>query len=338
VAQGGEAPEEAIVSGGFSWPVPGLASLAAGGSFWLPRPASTLAGKVDFLFNAISFIGLFFFGLIAILMVLFVWRYRQRPGQAAGMAPSHNTPLEITWSVIPLAIVCWMFWEGFQGYLELHTPPRNSYEVLVTGQKWKWLFTYPNGVVDDNLHVPAGRPVRLVLSSEDVIHSFFVPEFRIKRDAVPGRFTKAWFEAPDPGEYRVFCAEYCGTSHSDMTAKVVVHPPEEFERWLEAAGNFLDRMSPAEAGAKLFLQRGCKQCHSVDGAGGIGPTLKGIFGHEQVLRGGGRARVDEDYLRESILEPQAKVVAGYDPVMPTFKGRLTDREVAALIEYVKTLQ
>ncbi len=316
----------------------GAAGSVEGSSFWLPAPASTLAGKVDWLFNAISLIALLFLLLIATLMGLFVWRYRARPGRPAEPAPSHNTPLEIAWSAIPLAIVCWIFWEGFQGFLELHTPPQNAYEVLVSGQKWKWLFTYPNGVVDENLHVPVSTPVRLVLSSEDVIHSFFVPDFRIKRDAVPGRFTKAWFEAPRPGEHRVYCAEYCGTSHSDMTAKVIVHPEGEFQRWLDSAADLLDRMPPAEAGAKLFVQRGCKQCHSVDGTGGIGPTLKGIFGHEQVLRDGGRARVDEDYLRESILDPQAKVVAGYDPVMPTFKGRIKDREIVALIEYVKTLR
>lgn len=326
------------MNGAVSFSSFGAAVSAEGGSFWLPAPASTLAGKVDWLFNAISLIGLFFLLLIAALMGLFVWRYRARPGRPSEPAPSHNTPLEITWSVIPLAIVCWIFWEGFQGYLELHTPPQNAYEVLVSGQKWKWLFTYPNGVVDENLHVPVSTPVRLVLSSEDVIHSFFVPEFRIKRDAVPGRFTKAWFEAPSPGEYRVYCAEYCGTSHSDMTAKVVVHPEGEFQRWLDSAADLLDRMPPAEAGAKLFVQRGCKQCHSVDGTGGIGPTLKGIFGHEQVLRDGKRTRVDEDYLRESILDPQAKVVAGYDPVMPTFKGRIKDREIVALVEYVKTLR
>lgn len=312
------------------------------GGFWLPRQGSTTAASVDALFLAVTWIGIFFFVLITAVMLYFVWKYRARPGHEAQASSDHNRPLEITWTVIPLLIVIWIFWEGFTGFVNLATPPQNAYEVQVLGQKWKWLFTYPNGVVDDNLHVPPGEPVRLVMTSQDVIHSFYVPEFRIKHDAVPGRYDKAWFQASAPGEYRIFCAEYCGTSHSDMLAKVIVHPSRgEFDKWLSDAGNFIDKLPPEklwEGGQKLYNQRGCRQCHSVDGAAGIGPTFKGLWGHDQPLRDGGRAVVDENYLRESIVNPQAKIVAGFEPVMPTFQGRLKDKEITAIIEYIKTLE
>jgi len=310
--------------------------------FWLPRQAATTAPTVDWVFNAVTGIAIFFFLLITATLAVFVWKYRSRPGHAALPSPDHNQRLEITWTVIPVLIVIWIFWEGFTGYLDLSTPPKNAYEVQVLGQKWKWLFTYPNGVVDDNLHVPPGEPVRLVMTSQDVIHSLFVPEFRIKRDAVPGRYEKQWFQANDPGEYQIFCAEYCGTSHSGMLAKVIVHRTRpEFDKWLEDAGNFIDKLPPEklwEGGEKLYNQRGCKQCHSIDGTSGIGPSFKGIWGHAQPLRSGGSATVDENYVRESIVDPQAKVVAGYEPVMPTFQGRLKDKEITALIEYLKKLE
>jgi cytochrome c oxidase subunit 2 len=171
-----------------------------------------------------------------------------------------------------------------------------------------------------------------------VIHSFFVPAFRVKRDVVPGRYNKAWFQADKPGEYRLFCAEYCGTSHSKMLAKVVVHPPGEFERWLAEASNFLDKMPPEEAGKKLYEQRGCPQCHSVDGKPSTGPTFLGLVGSTVPITAGGAVVADENYIRTSILQPAAQVVAGYEPVMPSFQGRLNDREIDAIIAYLKTLQ
>ncbi len=320
----------------------GRLGASTGAGFWLPRAASTTARPVDFLFNAVTSIAIFFFLLITAVLFYFIWKYRARPGHTAQPSPTHNQRLEITWTVIPILIVIWIFWEGFAGYLDLQTPPENAYEVQVLGQKWKWLFTYPNGVVDDNLHVPPGESVRLVLTSQDVIHSLYLPEFRIKRDAVPGRYEKEWFDSGEPGEYQIFCAEYCGTSHSGMLAKVVVHGTRaEFDQWLADAANFIDKLPPEklwEGGQKLYNQRGCKQCHSVDGAAGIGPTFKAIWGHAQALKGGGSVVVDENYVRESILNPQAKVVAGFEPVMPTYQGRLKDKEITAIIEYLKTLK
>ena len=329
-----------------SWPWLGtlgrLAGVDSEAGFWLPRQGSTTAGSVDFLFHAITGISIFFFVLITVVLFYFIWKYRHRPGVEPQPSPEHNRLLEITWTVIPMLIVVWIFWKGFTGFLDLATPPSNAYEVQVLGQKWKWLFTYPNGVVDDNLHVPPGESVRLVMTSQDVIHSFYVPEFRIKRDVLPGRYEKAWFEATAPGEYQLYCAEFCGTSHSDMLAKVIVHPSRpDFDRWLSDAGNFIAKLPPDklwEGGQKLYTQRGCKQCHSVDGTSGIGPTFKGLWGHEAKLRDGSSVEVDENYLRESIVNPQAKIVAGYEPVMPTFQGRLKDREITAIIEYIKTLE
>ncbi len=307
-------------------------------SFWLPRAASTSAQGVDRVFALVYGISLVFFLLIVALLVVFVLRYRRRPGHEVADSPSHNTPLELAWTIVPLALVVVIFWQGFKGFLDLSTPPANAYEILVTGQKWKWTFTYPNGWVDDRLHVPVDTPVRLVLSSEDVIHSLYIPSFRVKKDAVPGRYTKEWFQATVPGEYDVFCAEYCGTGHSDMHTTVVVHPPGEFEKWLEGASNVFAKLTPAEAGAKLYASRGCAQCHSVDGRPGTGPTFKALFGHEVLLEGGKRVVADENYVRESILDPQAKVVAGFQPVMPTYQGRLKDREITAIVEYLKTIE
>ncbi len=305
-------------------------------TFWMPVQAANTAGNVDTVFYFILWIALVFFALIVGLSLLFVLRYRRRAGRDAEASASHNLPLEITWTVIPLVLVAVIFVFGFRNFLRLSTPPANAYEVMVTGQKWKWLFTYPNGYVDEALHVPVDRDVKLTITSEDVVHSLFIPAFRVKKDAVPGRYTNVWFRATLPGEHDLFCAEYCGTSHSDMLAKVVVHEPGGFETWLAGAADFLAQLPPAEAGERLYKARGCAQCHAADATAGIGPGFGGIFGHAAALRGGEQVQVDENYLRESILEPQAKVVAGFEPVMPTYKGRLSDREITAIIEYIKS--
>lgn len=312
--------------------------LARGGGFWMPPQVSTVARGVDALFWLIFWIAAFFFTLICVLMVVFAWRFRRRGHDQTGTGPAHNLPLELTWTIVPLILVIIIFSVGFRGYIHMSVPPINAYPILVTGQKWNWMFTYPNGYVDAELHVPVNRPVQLTLTSEDVIHSLYIPAFRVKRDAVPGRYNKAWFQATQPGTYPLLCAEYCGTKHSDMLTRVIVHAPGEFEAWLEKASNFLETMPPAEAGRLLYERRGCAQCHTLDGTRAIGPSFKGLFGHEQPLAGGGLVTVDENYIRESILDPQAKIVAGYDPVMPTYKGRLKDAEITAIIEFIKTLR
>lgn len=308
-----------------------------GGSFWLPAAGSTVAGEVDSLFYLILGISVFFFVLVVALMLLFVLRYRHRRERQAETSPDHNLPLELTWTLIPVVLVAVIFFYGFKGYLDMTTAPRNAYQVQVEAQQWSWAFTYPNGYTDSVLHVPVARPVELVMTSRDVIHSLYIPAFRVKRDVVPGRYAKIWFEATRAGEYDLFCAEYCGTNHSNMITKVVVHPPGEFEPWLASASNFLERMTPAEAGRKLFVVNGCHQCHSVDGTAKVGPSLLGVFGKQQRLADGSAVVADENYIRESILEPAAQVVAGYEPVMPTFQGRLSDQQIAALIAYLKSL-
>jgi cytochrome c oxidase subunit II len=307
------------------------------GSIWMPVQASRQSITVDWLFYFILAVASFFFLLIVGLMVFFIIRFRARPGHVAQKTPSKSMALEITWTAVPILVVLTIFLFGFKGFIDLATAPANAYEILVTAYKWSWAFTYPNGHVDENLHVPVDRPVRLVLSSEDVIHSLYIPAFRIKKDCVPGRYNKTWFQATRTGEYDLFCAEYCGTKHSDMIAKVVVHEPEEFKKWLEEAANWAAKLPPAEAGKKLFTARGCTQCHSVDGTGVIGPTLKDVFGATVIFKDQSRTVADENYVRESILNPQAKIVAGYEAVMPTYQGRLKDQEITAIIEYIKTL-
>jgi cytochrome c oxidase subunit 2 len=307
------------------------------GNFWLPERASSGAGAVDDLFHFILYLSIFFFLLIVVVALVFVLRYRRRPGHTEQASPQHNLALEITWSVIPIILVIFIFYFGFRDFMDMATPPADAQEIAVTGQKWKWLFTYPNGHVDDELHVPVDEPVKLVLTSEDVIHSLFIPAFRLKRDAVPGRYSKIWFRATKPGQYPALCAEYCGTGHSDMHTWVVVHEPGGYEQWLEKAADFVETLSPAEAGERLYKTRGCAQCHSIDGSGSIGPTFQGLYGETQALRGGSSVTVDENYVRESIQDPQAKVVAGFEPVMPTYKGKLSDREITAIIAYLKSL-
>ena len=309
------------------------------GSFWMPPQGTEIAGDVDWVFYLILWIALFFFVLIVGLMLFFILRYRRRRGVAAEKTATHSMALELTWSIVPLLLVVVIFYVGFKTYLNLQVPPENAYEINVIGQRWQWIFEYANGYVDEDLHVPADENIVLLMRSEDVIHSFYIPDFRVKMDVLPGRYTKLWFRAREPGEHVVYCTEYCGTGHSDMLARVVVHPPGEFETWLENAANVVERMAPAEAGAWLYEKRGCAQCHGKGGAGGIGPPLRGIFGREQALAGGASVVVDENYIRESILNPQAKIVAGYEQVpMSSYQGRLSDKQVGALIEYIKSLK
>lgn len=315
----------------------GTSLLAVGSTSMFPAPSSTTAKQVDDLFYFILMVSVVFFAIIVGVMILFLIKYRARPDQMVENSPSHNNKLEITWTVIPGILVGVIFFWGFVGFLDMRQPPDDSYEIQVTAKKWSWSFTYPNGHVDNNLHVPEGRPIRLVMSSDDVIHSLYIPAFRLKMDLIPGRYTSTWFESDDPGEYTLFCAEYCGTQHSTMLAKVVVHPSGEFEKWLEEAANFLETVTPVEAGEILYQRRGCIQCHSIDGSAKSGPTFKDAFGSQQPLTDGSTVQVDENYIRESILEPQAKVRAGYKPVMPTYQGQLKDEELAALIAYIKSL-
>jgi cytochrome c oxidase subunit 2 len=307
-------------------------------SFWFPEQGSTTAVQTDWLFGFILQISILFMLLIVGLMVAFLWSYRRRKGVQAQRTATHNTTLELTWTIIPSILCVFIYYFGISAYIDVRTPPLNANEVQVTGQKWKWLFTYPNGLISPDLHVPVGEATRLTMRSEDVIHSLFIPAFREKMDVVPGRYSKMWFTPTEEGQHQIFCAEYCGTNHSGMLSQVYVHSRPDYERWLREEEEKSSNMPPVALGQSLYKQRGCQQCHSVDGVRGIGPSFKGIYGEKQKLADGRTVTVDEDYIHESIIEPMAKVVEGYAPVMPTFKGKLKDKEIAGLIEYIKSLK
>ncbi|HWP39378.1 MAG TPA: cytochrome c oxidase subunit II [Tepidisphaeraceae bacterium] len=311
---------------------------ATSGSFWMPPAASTVAGSVDGLFYFVFWITVIFLALVSALVIAFVIKYRYRADRPeAEDAPAHNTALELTWTVIPTVLVLMIFYFGFRGYLHMSVAPPDAYEINVDAKMWAWSFIYPNGHVDPELHVPVNRPVRLVLQSQDVIHSLYIPQFRIKRDAVPGRYNRTWFQATQQGVFDLYCAEYCGQGHSQMLTKVVVHDPQDFDRWLEDAANWERRMTPAEAGKMLFETRGCTQCHSVDGTARTGPTLKDLFGRQEKLADGSTTHVDENYIRESLYEPNARIVQGFAAVMPSYKATLKDRDVSAIIAYLKSI-
>jgi cytochrome c oxidase subunit 2 len=309
------------------------------GEFWMPPRASTTAGEVDWLFNLILAISAFFFSLIVVLMLVFVIRYRRRPGSERQKAPSHSTPLEVTWTLIPVGIVVYLFYAGFTTFMDMKTPPGNAYEIRVVARQWSWLFQYPNGVETNELHVPVQRPVLLTMSSLDVIHGLYIPAFRVKQDVVPGRYTQTWFEAVHAGEYGLYCSQYCGTSHAAMITHVVVHPPGEFDTWLDETERQSSNLPPAERGARLFVRKGCASCHTVDGTPKVGPTLAGVYGSMVRIVGSPPVKADDDYVRESILDPDAKIVEGFESVrMPTFKGQLKDHEIDELIQYIKSLR
>ncbi len=428
------------------------------GRFWMPDAASTSAAEVDWVFSFIFWISAFFFALIVFLMLFFVIRYRWRKGQETKAMPNSNLTIEIIWTAIPFLVVATIFWVAFRAYMKLTVPPSNAYEIQVVGQKWKWLFEYPNGWVDDRLHVPGDRAILLTMRSEDIIHSMFIPAFRLKMDVVPGRYSKIWFKATKNGTFDIYCAEYCGTGHSDMTTQIVVHAPGGYERWLREASSLLsptlriqdltdaaalarkiksgtdpvsefirtsltdagtaginawngssepndalkalliseintilkgasiydperfasvtvaaetaalmeknpegedqvqlnrfllsDAMPDfftrgpdmVEAGRYIYERKGgCASCHTLDGNANVGPSFLGIYGRSRDLEGGETITVDENYIRQSIIEPQAKVVLGYKDrsVMPTYKGRLSDREIGAIISFMKSAE
>ena len=301
----------------------------------IPEQASTVAGQVDALFLFLVAFSVFFSGLIFLLVLVFAIKYRRRSEAERPKAIHGSLLLEALWTVVPLGIALVIFVWGAYLYFVISRPPAAAMEVYVVGKQWMWKLQHPTGQREINeLHVPIHRPVKLTMTSEDVIHSFYVPAFRVKADVVPGKYTSAWFEATKTGEYHLFCAEYCGTSHAVMGGRIVVMEPAEYERWL--AGGVGEESLPA-AGEKLFGRLGCNTCHRSDGSG-RGPSLVGKFGRTEKLTSGEAIAVDESYLRESILNPQAKITAGYPPIMPTFKGLVTEDQLVQLLAYVKSLK
>ncbi|MEN8151850.1 MAG: cytochrome c oxidase subunit II [Planctomycetota bacterium] len=441
---------------------PNLLSLLAqsglaqsGSSPWLPEQASTSAVKVDSALAVVFWISVFFFALIVGLMTIFVLRYRRKRGEGAYSQKNASTTIEIIWTAIPFVVVVTIFWAGFAAFLDLVVAPDDAMEIKVIGRRWSWAFEYPNGLIHDSLHVPVDKPVRLTMRSEDVIHSFYVPDFRLKMDVVPGRYNKAWFTATKVGEWPIYCAEYCGTGHSDMLSSVIVHPVGGYEEWLKRAADIfspflrissftnstallvslkegtrpidtylrgrlteptqarvaeftgatppgedllktvMDEINdvidgepihdearfagvelhagtkeilakeepkpeeiaqlhrflladaypaairrgpdPIEAGRKVYQASGCTACHALTNESGIGPGLGGLWGKQEKLSPSGTALVDENYLRESLIDPNTKIAAGFEPRMPTYKGQLSDRQIDALIAFIRAL-
>ncbi|UCG60359.1 MAG: cytochrome c oxidase subunit II [Candidatus Zixiibacteriota bacterium] len=309
------------------------------GTIFLPPGQSTISGEVDALFNFILFASILLFLLVVILSGYFVFRYRRRTVPGTTYGKDHNVKLEIAWTVIPTILIIIVFIWGFRTFLKMRVVPKDAIEIKVTGQKWFWSFDYPEGVNTVNeLVVPVDKPVKLLMSSKDVIHSFFVPNFRIKMDVLPNRYSITWFEATSAGEYNLFCTEFCGTGHSEMIGRVKVVSEKEYGEWLEATAIPAEGISPVEYGARLYQSKACITCHSVDGSLNTGPTFYKKFGEQEMMADGSSVKVDENYLRESILNPNARVVAGYAPVMPTYQGILKDREIDALIAFIKSLK
>jgi cytochrome c oxidase subunit 2 len=299
-----------------------------------PEQASTVAADVDALFFFLVAVSTFFGLLIATLLVVFAVRFHRRHEDQHGERLPSPLWLELTWTLIPLGIVMVIFVWSAKLFFDIHRPPRDAIDVQVVGKRWMWKIQHVTGQREINqLHVPVGVPVRLTLTSEDVIHSFFIPAFRIKKDAVPGRYNTTWFEATKPGTYHLFCAEYCGTKHSEMIGEIVVMEPAEFQAWLAGGA---EGVSLADAGERLFEQLACVTCHRAD-SGGRGPSLEGVFGHEVRLVGGETVLADAEYIRESIVTPSARITAGYQPVMPTYKGLVSEEGLLQLIAYIESL-
>jgi cytochrome c oxidase subunit II len=306
-------------------------------SILLPQQGSAYSSQVDDLYMFLTWLSLFLFLLIAGLAFYSMFKFRYRPGVVTPHI-THNTKLEVTWTVLPLILVIAIFFWGFKSYLVAQIPPGDATEIQITAQKWNWTFEYPDGNRAINeLHIPLGKPVKFVMSSQDVIHDFFVPDMRVKHDILPNRYTEVWFTPTVAGKHHVECAEYCGKGHSDMAATVYVDNDADYQKWLETGG--VDPNMPLpELGALLYQSKGCATCHSIDGSSGTGPSWKGIFGTQQPLSDGTHVMVDENYVRESIMVPGAKVVKGYENVMPVFQGLLRDRETNGLIAYIKSLK
>jgi cytochrome c oxidase subunit 2 len=300
-----------------------------------PESASTMASRVDALYFFLLAVSAFFSMLIAGLIVFYAVRYRRRSPDAVGVSVSGGLALELTWTIVPLIITMVIFVWGASVFFAMSRPPAETLNIYVVGKQWMWKFQHLDGQREINeLHVPVGRAVKLIMTSEDVIHDVFVPAFRVKADVLPGRYTNIWFQPTKPGRYHLFCAEYCGTRHSGMIGEVVVMDPTGYQAWLSGG---TAQGSLASAGEKLFQDLACNTCHRPD-AQGRGPILQGLFGKTQTLEGGGTIVVDEAYVRESILNPGAKITAGFQPIMPAFQGLVTEEQLLELIEYVKSLQ
>jgi len=322
-------------------------------NFWLPKAVNLAADDSDLMYIAVLALSAFFFFAITGAVVYFVVKYRHRPGHKPQPSPAHNDALEITWTVIPTIMVVFLFYYGWRTYIHVVTPPTKAVEINLQAWRWNWEFKHANGVVDSDLHVPVNTPVRIVMTSRDVLHSFYAPVMRVKQDIVPRRYTYAWFFPTKPGTYRLTCAEYCGTNHSQMAhtgpilpdlpegrrAVVVVHEPGGYERYLADKQASQMNMPPVELGKLLYDKKGCVQCHSVDGSPRVGPSWKQKdWGQMIGLSDGSKVKMDENYIQESVFSPAAKSRPGFPLSMPSFEGQLKPKELEGLIAYIKSLK
>jgi cytochrome c oxidase subunit 2 len=298
-----------------------------------PEQASTLAPRVDNLYFFIVAVTAFFGIVTSVVVVWFAMKYRTDDPNAIGARITGSIPLELAWSIIPFVISIVIFVWAADVFMDIYRPPDQTLEIYATGKRWMWKFQHLDGKGEINeLHVPVGRAVKVTFTSEDVLHSLYFPSFRTKADAIPGRYSSVWFTATKTGESHIFCAEYCGTNHSGMVGKVYVMEPAAYQAWLSGSGG---EGTLAQRGERLFNDLACNTCHLDEGTG-RGPSLVNKFGSEEQLTNGQTVTVDDSYLRESILTPQQKIVAGYQPLMPTFQGMVNEESVMALIEYVKS--
>lgn len=304
---------------------------------WMPPQESTTAPEIDALFDFIMNTSILLTLLVMAAVVYFLWKYRRRSHADRPVDVHESKWLEVSWIVVPTILVLVVFFWGFRSYVGTSIPPANAITVNVKAQKWSWSFEYQNGVQTFNeVYVPVDTPVRLEMTSQDVLHSFYVPEFRIKHDVVPNRFTYVWFEAPEVGVYQVVCAEYCGTAHSNMGAKIRVVSRQEYNTILRDGPPGAGAAAPAELGEQLYTQRGCNACHSVDGSAGVGPTWLGLWGSPRP--GSASGVVDDAYFTESVLAPQAYLAPGFEQAaMPSYEGLLNEEQVAGLAAYVRVL-
>lgn len=302
---------------------------------FFPQEASTTARQVDLLFLALVTVCGAVSLLVALCVIFFAIRYRRRPGEVGNPAETRAShALEWFWSLAPLGIFFVLFTWGAEVYFSAYHPPADASTIYVVGKQWMWKFQHPEGQREINtLHVPVGRPIRLLMTSEDVIHSLFIPNFRIHMDLLPERYTSVWFQATRVGMYRLFCSQYCGTNHAGMTGVIVVMEPADYDKWLHQGAEG----SMALEGRKVFLKYRCLSCHTASGEGRA-PVLEELFGKTVILKDGGAAKADEDYIRESILYPSAKIVAGYENIMPTFKGQVDEADIFELIAYLQSLK
>ncbi|MBL8613662.1 MAG: cytochrome c oxidase subunit II [Myxococcales bacterium] len=311
-------------------------------TFQLPAQMAVAAEEIDYLYYFVYWFSVVFFVGIVGVSLYFLWKYKRRPGQKPEHVPD-PTKLELFWTITPVLFIGYLFHASFSAYIKQATAAEGAMEIRVRARKWAWDFEYPNGSREGGqLYLPVNKPVKLVMSSDDVIHSFYVPAFRAKRDAVPGLYSHLAFTPNVKGEAQVYCAEFCGTSHSGMLAKIIVVDEEQYKKHLDELDKMPEKCgekpcTPATWGEQLFVKNGCPSCHSRDGSKSLGPSLKGVFGTPQPIAGSGPVTADENYLRESILRPNAKIVEGYTTVqMPPFVFK--DPQVDAIIAYLKTLK